>query len=222
MELMNGTRDWVRVVGVIDDIRSDNPAVASRETIYFPHLLQAAWGTMAVVVRAEKDPETLVPAIRKQIAKMDPELPVAAVRTMDDYVSEALAPTRFAMILIVVFAGVALALASVGLYGVISSLVRQRTHEFGVHMAFGAERPQILKMVVWRGFGLSVAGVIIGLAASLALTRLLTGLLTGVTATDPTTFASVAALLTFVTLVASVVPAHRAVRVDPMEALRYE
>jgi len=146
---------------------------------------------------------------------------VAAVTLMDDYVRLAMGPTRFAMILIGLFAAVALVLASVGLYGVIASLVRQRTHEIGVYMAFGAERPHILRMVVRRGVALAVAGVFVGLLVSLALTRAVSSLLTGVTATDPATFLSVSILLTAVTLMASLIPAHRAVRVDPMEALRY-
>ena len=148
-------------------------------------------------------------------------MPVAAVTTMEEYVRLAKGPTRFAMILIGIFAGVALVLASVGLYGVISSLVRQRTHEIGVYMAFGAESPHILRMVVRRGVTLAVAGVIVGLLVSLALTRAVASLLTGVTATDPATFLAVGLLLTVVTLLASYIPAHRAVRVDPMEALRH-
>lgn len=214
---------WLKVVGVIENIRSDNPAQEGRESIYFPYRTQGAFFTMSVVVRsATGDPAALVPAIRAEVARLDPDLPVAAVATMDDLVRQATAPTRFAMILIGIFAGVALLLASVGLYGVISSLVRQRTHEIGLYMAFGAEKPQILRMVVWRGVTLAVAGVVAGLLASLALTRVVAGLLTGVTATDPPTFLAVGVLLTVVTVLATYIPAQRAVRVDPMEALRYE
>jgi putative ABC transport system permease protein len=217
-----GERQWVKVVGVVDDIRSVHPSVQGRETVYFPYLMHGAFNSMTVVLRTQTDPAAIAPRVRDEVAKMDADLPVAAVMTMQDYVSEATAPTRFAMILISIFAGVALVLASVGLYGVISSLVRQRRHEIGLHMAFGAERPHILRMVVWKGFGLAAAGVVIGLGVSLALTRLVSGLLTGVTPTDPTTFGFVAVLLTGVTLIASFVPAQRAVRVDPMDALRYE
>ncbi len=215
-------RMWLKVVGVVDNIRSVDPSMDGRETIYFPYRLQGSWFSLNVVVRTSKDPSSVMPAIRAEVEKMDPYLPVAGVLTMKQYVGYATAPTRFAMILIAIFAGVALVLASIGLYGVISSLVRHRTHEIGLYMAFGAERPHILRMVMWRGFALSVAGVVLGIGASLALTRVVAGLLTGVTATDPVTFAAVAGLLTAVTLVASFVPAHRAVRVDPMEALRYE
>jgi predicted permease len=214
---------WLKVVGVIEDIRSDNPGQPSREAIYFPHRTQGAWITMAVVARAETDdPAALVPAIRAEIEKLDSDLPVAAVGTMDDYVRRATDSTRFVMILTGIFAGLALLLASIGLYGVISSLVRQRTHEIGLYMAFGAESPHILRMVVRRGMILAIAGVVVGLLTSLALTRVVAGLLTGVTATDPPTFVAVGALLTVVTVLASYIPAHRAVRVDPMEALRYE
>lgn len=215
--------EWLRVVGVVENIRSDNPAQPSREAIYFPYRTQGAFFTMAVVVRTEtRKAATLIPAIRAEVAELDPDLPVAAVATLSDLVHRATAPTRFAMILIGIFAGVALVLASVGLYGVISSLVRQRTHEIGLYMAFGAERPHILTMVVRRGVALAIAGVVVGLLTSLALTRVVAGLLTGVTATDPPTFLAVGALLTVVTVLASYIPAHRAVRVDPMEALRYE
>jgi putative ABC transport system permease protein len=212
---------WLKVVGVVDDVRSQDPRTLGRETIYFPYRLQGAFFNVTMAVRTKKDPAALVPAIRAQVAAMDSDMPVAAVTTMDDYVRMAKGPTRFAMILIGIFAGVALLLASVGLYGVISSLVRQRTHEIGVYMAFGAESPHILRMVVRRGATLAIAGVIVGLLVSLALTRAVSSLLTGVTATDPATFLAVGVLLTVVTLLASYIPAHRAVRVDPMEALRY-
>jgi putative ABC transport system permease protein len=214
---------WLKVVGVVENVRSEDPRTVSRESIYFPYRLQGSFFTVTVAVRTESgEPASLVPAIRDEIANLDPDLPVAGVMTMPEYVELATAPTRFAMILIGIFAGVALLLASVGLYGVISSLVRQRTHEIGLYMAFGAESPHILRIVVRRGVTLALAGVAVGLFVSLALTRTVAGLLTGVTATDPPTFLAVGALLTVVTLVASYIPAHRAVRVDPMEALRYQ
>ncbi|MBT8461027.1 MAG: FtsX-like permease family protein, partial [Gemmatimonadetes bacterium] len=212
---------WVKVVGVVENVRSQDPRTLGRETIYFPYRLQGAFFNVTMAVRTEKDPSALVPGIRAEVASLDADMPVAAVTTMDEYVRLAKGPTRFAMILIGIFAGVALVLASVGLYGVISSLVRQRTHEIGVYMAFGAESPHILRMVVRRGVTLAIAGVVVGLLVSLALTRAVASLLTGVTATDPATFLAVGLLLTVVTLLASYIPAHRAVRVDPMEALRY-
>jgi len=212
---------WVKVVGVVENVRSQDPRTLGRETIYFPYRLQGAFFNITMAVRTEKDPASLVPSIRAEVAALDSDMPVAAVTTMDDYVRLAKGPTRFAMIVIGIFAGVALVLASVGLYGVISSLVRQRTHEIGVYMAFGAESPHILRMVIRRGVSLAIAGVVVGLLASLALTRAVASLLTGVTATDPATFLAVGVLLTLVTLLASYIPAHRAVRVDPMEALRH-
>jgi predicted permease len=217
-----GTEDrWVKVVGVVENVRSQDPRVAGRETIYFPYRLQGAFFNITMAVRADGDPVRLVPSIRDAVASLDAEMPVAAVTTMDEYVRLAMGPTRFAMILIGIFAGVALALALIGLYGVIASLVRQRTHEIGVYMAFGAETPHILGMVVRRGVALAIAGVLLGVLASLALTRAVSSLLTGVTATDPATFVAVALLLAAVTLMASFIPAHRAIRVDPMDALRY-
>ncbi len=212
---------WVKVVGVVENVRSQDPRTLGRETIYFPYRLQGAFFNVTMAVRTAKDPASLVPSIRAEVATLDSDMPVAAVTTMDEYVRLAKGPTRFAMIVIGIFAGVALVLASVGLYGVISSLVRQRTHEIGVYMAFGAESPHILRMVIRRGVSLAIAGVVVGLLASLALTRAVASLLTGVTATDPATFLAVGVLLTLVTLLASYIPAHRAVRVDPMEALRH-
>jgi ABC-type antimicrobial peptide transport system permease subunit len=209
------------VVGVVENARSEDPRTLGRETIYFPYRLQGAFFNVTMAVRTEKDPVSLVPAIRAEVSALDSDMPVAAVTTMEEYVRMAKGPTRFAMILIAIFAGVALVLASVGLYGVISSLVRQRTHEIGVYMAFGAESPHILRMVVRRGVTLAIAGVVVGFLASLALTRAVASLLTGVTATDPATFLAVGVLLTVVTLLASYIPAHRAVQVDPMEALRH-
>lgn len=220
--VLSGAQDWVEVVGVVENVRWDDPAKEDRPTIYFPHFYQAGYPFMNVAVRADADPTAVVGMVRELVSSMDPELPVAGVRTMDSYVAEALAPIRFTMILIAIFAAAALLLATVGLYGVISSSVKQRTREIGVHMAFGADRSRILRMVLRRGLTLSATGILVGLLASVALSRVFERTLTGVTAMDPATFAAVAGLLTVVALVASFFPAHRATRVDPMVALRYE
>jgi putative ABC transport system permease protein len=214
--------EWVTVVGVVETVLSEGPDKETRETIYLPYLQQGAFPAMNVVVRAGKDPTWIVGGVRGIMAKMDPTVPVAGVRTMQSYVDDALAQTRFAAIMIALFALVALVMATVGISGVISSSVRQRRHEIGVHMAFGAPGSQILGLVLRRGLALTAAGVVLGIAVSLALTRVVGSLLTGVSATDPATFVSVAVLLTVVAAAASVVPAARALRVDPGKALRYE
>jgi ABC-type antimicrobial peptide transport system permease subunit len=141
---------------------------------------------------------------------------------MDHIIARSLASRRFAMILLAVFAALALVLASIGIYGVISYIAGQRTHEIGIRMALGAQRSHVLKIVLGQGARLALLGVVIGLAAAVGLTRLMTTILYGVSATDPLTFSAVAIVLTLVALVACYIPARRAMRVDPIVALRYE
>jgi putative ABC transport system permease protein len=164
----------------------------------------------------------LVAAMKSQIQEIDKDLPIADVKTMRQLLSESVSGRRFNMLLLAVFAGVALVLAAVGIYGVMSYSVSQRTHEIGIRMALGAQTSDVLKLVVGEGMLLALAGVAIGLVASLFLTRLMSSLLFGVSATDPITFALIAVILTGVALAASLVPARRAIKVDPMVALRYE
>jgi len=173
-------------------------------------------------VRTAGDPLSLVASVKDQIWAVDKDQPIWAVRTMEEIVSQWLAPRRFNLLLLGVFASLALSLASVGIYGVISYAVSQRTREIGVRMALGAGRRDIVKMIVGQGLALTLGGVATGLLASLALTRWLESLLFGVSATDPLTFAGVALLLTLVALLACYVPARRATKVDPMAALRNE
>ena len=153
---------------------------------------------------------------------MDPEVPMADIRLMDDYIAEAAAQTQFTLTLISVFAAMALVLASIGLYGVISYSVRQRTREIGVRMAFGADEKSIVRLVVRRGMALGLAGVGVGIVVAFVLTRTVSSLLYGVSAIDPVTFLAIPLVLVAVTAVASYVPARRATRVNPVEALRDE
>ena len=177
---------------------------------------------MSIVVRTGSNPLNLVAAMKSQIQEIDKDLPIADVKTMRQLLSESVSGRRFNMLLLTVFAAVALVLAAVGIYGVMSYSVSQRTHEIGIRMALGAQTSDVLKLVVGEGMLLALAGVAVGLVASLFLTRLMSSLLFGVSATDPLTFALISVMLTGVALAASLVPARRATKVDPMVALRYE
>jgi ABC-type antimicrobial peptide transport system permease subunit len=177
---------------------------------------------MTLVVKAAQHPLALVPAVRATVRRLDPAVPLANVRTMDEVVAASKAAPRLAGGLLALFAGLALALAAIGVYGVLSYAVTERTSEIGVRMALGAEARQVLRMVLGDGLRLAAAGVGCGLLLALALTRLMGALLHEVSAVDPATFGGVAALLVAVAVLASLLPARRATRVDPATALRCE
>jgi putative ABC transport system permease protein len=177
---------------------------------------------VTTVVRSTGAPEALAAPIREAVAGFDSDLPLSGVRTMASYVDEATAAERFTSLLISIFALVALLLAGIGLYGVVSAIARNRTREIGVMMAFGAGSPHILSRVVRRGLALALVGLGVGALASFGVMRLLASSFPRVPSVDPTTYLAVAALLLGVTLLASLIPAARAARIDPMVALRYE
>ncbi len=177
---------------------------------------------MLMVVRTANDPRSLVEAARRQVASLDRNTPIYHVETLDQYFSESVAVPRFISLLLAGFAGVALLLACLGIYGVIAYIVVRRTREIGIRMALGARKGDVLRMVIGEGLRPALAGVVIGIIGALKLTRLLSGLLYGVKPTDPVTFAAVSLILTGVALLASYIPARRATNVDPTVALRYE
>ena len=191
--------------------------------MYVPHRQDAGWGGLSLVVRArDAQPESLVGRVREEVRALDRELPVYDVKTLAKVVANSTAYRRVAMFLMAGFACAALLLAGVGLYGVVSYSVAQRTHEIGVRMALGAQGRDVLRLVIRQGMAPALLGVGVGLVCALALTRVMSSLLFGVTATDPLTFAGVALLLSVVALVSCYLPARRATKVDPMVALRYE
>jgi predicted permease len=216
--------DWRTVVGVVEDVKNAGLDKPTATELYIPYLQTAGLGlrTGYVIVRAKGDAARMVGPSRGVIHEIDSSLPVAEVRTMDEVLSSAQARPRFLTLLLTMFSGVALVLAAVGIYGVISYSVAQRTNEFGIRMAMGAGPRDVLRMVLGQGLVLGIIGVALGAAGALALTRLIRGLLFGISSFDPLTFLVMAALLTAVTLAACWVPARRATRVDPMVALRYE
>ena len=177
---------------------------------------------MTLVIRSAIDPMQLVPSVQREIRAIDPDQPVADVRTLDAVVAKSIARPRFDTMLLGIFAAVALVLASVGLYGVMNYSATQRTQEIGIRMALGAKPGDILRLVVGQGIRLTFAGIVIGIVASFALTRVMSNLLFGITATDLPTFLGVSALLTAVAVLANYIPARRATRVNPVIALRYE
>jgi putative ABC transport system permease protein len=210
------------VVGVVARLKLNR--LNEREgfvQVYLP-AGQATNGDFAVVIKTAREPEDIMAAARQQVLALDPEQPIYDVRTLTQMRDNSLAPERLNLTLLSAFAAVALLLAAIGLYGVISFAVTQRTHEIGIRMALGAQSTDVLKMVIKQGMMLGVSGVAVGLLASLALTRLIASLLFGVSAHDPSTFAVIALLLILVALLACWIPARRATKVDPIVALRYE
>ncbi len=177
---------------------------------------------MTLVIRTRADATSVAAGARNVIQSIDSEQPVADVRTLDSLLANSIARARFSALLLAVFAGLAVALSAIGIYGVISYVVTQRGHEIGVRMALGAQSSDVVKLVLRSGMILAVMGVLLGLAGAFALTRVMTSLLFGVTPTDAFTFASVSALLLLIALVACYLPARRATKLDPLAALRYE
>jgi putative ABC transport system permease protein len=196
----------------------DTPA---EPTVYWPHP-ELVMSEMTIVVRTANEPLALVSAVRNELQQMDPEQPMAAVSTMDQLLAGTLSRSRFTMLVLGVFAALALILACVGIYGVIAYSVTQRTQEFGIRMALGANRRDVFRLVLGEGTRLTLLGIGLGIVAGLIVTRLMATLLYGVSATDPLTFTAVTLLLAFVGLAACYIPARRATKVDPIVALRYE
>ncbi|MEJ2009499.1 MAG: ABC transporter permease [Acidobacteriota bacterium] len=212
---------WMTIVGVVAHVRYRSLEAPSRVQVYWPEA-QMPSGSMSLAIRTSVSPLSLVPAVEKAILSVDPNQPVYDVRTMEQLRSEWLSQRFLSLLLVGLFAGIALALAAVGIYGVMAYSVTRRTHEIGVRMALGAERRDVLRLVIGQGLKLALIGVCVGVAAALALTRFLASLLYGVKPTDPLTFVAVSLVLIAVALAACYIPARRATRVDPMEALRYE
>ncbi len=177
---------------------------------------------MTVITKASADPNQLVAALRQQVKAIDPDQPIYNIRTMDEIRAESVAPERLNLTLLSIFAGIALVLAVVGIYGVMSYTVTQRTHEIGIRMAIGAQPRDVFRMVIGQGMSLALIGIALGLVGAYGLSRLMASMLFGIEATDPATFASIAVLLTGVALVACYIPGRRATKVDPVESLRYE
>jgi predicted permease len=212
---------WLTVVGVVGVVKQYGLDIDTKMVTYFPY---ATWlnGEMFVTARTTGDPAALANSIVEQVHAIDADVPVFDIATMQQRVHDSVARQRFAMTMLGAFAVFAMILAAVGVYGVMSFLVTQGTSDIAIRMALGAQRGTILSLVMQQGMGLALIGIAAGVVGALSLTHLMSGLLFGVSATDPMTFAGVAVLLTLVTLAACYFPARRAMRVDPMVALRYE
>src|SRR5688500_8463460 len=207
------------VVGVVADLRYFGVEDAGEAIVYVPHA-QDSWGRMRFVLRTTADPATVIASARREIAALDPDIALALVSTMDDLKRNALAAPRFTTWLLSGFAGMALLLVAIGLYGVLSYSISQRTHEIGIRMALGAHAGDVLRMVVREAVVLVTLGIIVGGAGALALSRVMESLLYEVSAKDPATLAVVVAVLGVVGALAAWIPARRATRVDPLIALR--
>ncbi|MBA2341405.1 MAG: ABC transporter permease [Pyrinomonadaceae bacterium] len=219
---------WREIVGVVGHVRQYGLDEEGRPEIYRPWTqINPKWiadymRAMDLVIKTSDEPSSLVAAIRREVQSLDRDQPLGNVRTLESLMAEAVAPRRFSLLVLGVFALIALLLSAVGLYGVLSYVVTQRTREIGVRMALGAQTRDVLKLIISQGIRLALAGVGLGLLAAFAFTRLMSSLLFGVSASDPLTFVGIAALLMFVALLSCWLPARRATKVDPIIALRYE
>jgi predicted permease len=212
---------WLTVVGVVGNVKHYALDTDSRVALYMPHP-QAPFGSMSVVARTTADPLSLAAAVTREARAMDPNAPIYDVKTMEQWLLESLARRRFSMFALGLFAVVAMTLAAVGIYGVMSYAVAERTREIGIRMAMGAHSRKVFSLVIGHGMTLAGIGLGIGLAGAFAMTRVMASLLFGVSATDPLTFSGIALLLAGVGFAACYLPARRAAKVDPMIALRYE
>ena len=213
---------FLTVLGVVGRVKMESLGTDSKRVQgYFP-FAQIPGAGMTVILKAAGDPNQLIAAVRQQVKAIDPDQPIYSVRTMDDIRAESVAPERLNLTLLSIFAGIALVLAVVGIYGVMSYTVTQRTHEIGIRMAIGAQPRDVFRMVIGQGMMLALIGVACGLIGAFGLTRLMASMLFGVEPMDPMTFAAIAVLLTGVALVACYVPGRRATKVDPVVSLRYE
>jgi putative ABC transport system permease protein len=212
---------WMTIVGVVGDVSYSGLDAAPEPTVYFP-FRQATSDTQFVVVRTAGEPGSVATAARQIVAGLDKDLPIADLSTMDEVMTASMASPRFRTTLVSIFAAVGLLLAAIGIYGVMSYAVTERTHEIGVRAALGADRGDLMRLVLGETIALAAAGISLGLAGALLTTRLIRVLLFRVEPTDPITFAGISVVLAMAALAASYIPARRAMRVDPMVALRYE
>jgi putative ABC transport system permease protein len=227
---MDKSPNWLTVVGVAKDAKQDEWAARPDIEMYLPYLQnheyqenpKSPFAFLTLVARATGDPAALASAIEGQVRSLDSDVPVSQVQTMEHVVQAATAQPRFYLLLLGTFAAVAMVLAAVGIYGVMSYSVSRRTHEMGIRMALGAERRDVLWLVVGQGMVLALVGAVVGLLGALGLTRLMASLLYGVQPDDPITFLVVTLVLCLVALAANYIPARRATKIDPMAALRYE
>jgi predicted permease len=208
--------------GVVGDVRQRGLAEPPALKMYIVNSQPAVPNPGTFVIRTRVAPEAAVGAVRQVVRDLDPQLPVANLMPLSEFAGRTITSQRVAMWLLAMFAGLALALAAIGIYGVLSYAVASRTQEIGMRMALGARPGDILKLITWQGMKLAIAGLLMGLATAFALQRVIGNLLYGVTATDPTTIAGVASLLSSVALVACYLPARRATKVDPLVALRHQ
>jgi putative ABC transport system permease protein len=209
------------IVGVVGDTRASSLLTEGGAQIYVPHAQDASWNFMALVIRTAGDPAVLAPAVRHEVQMLDHDQPVYNVRTMNDVVANSIGTQRLSMQLFAAFAVSALLLAAVGIYGVMAYSVTQRTQEIGIRMALGAQRRDILRLVVRQGLLLTLIGVAVGIVGAFALTRAISTLLFGVSTTDLATFIAVPLFLIFVSLAACYLPARRASKVNPVQALAH-
>jgi putative ABC transport system permease protein len=211
----------LEIVGIVGDVRHRSLRRMPDPEVYVPHA-QAPFNNMTLVVRAKSDLGSIIAGVRNEVRAMDKDLPVYDVRTLDHYLVSSIAHPRFNTLLLAVFAGIALILAAVGLYGVMSYAVAQRTHEIGIRVALGAQARDVLKLIMGQGMKLALTGLVIGVAGASALARVMSTLLFGISTLDPATFTVIPLLLAAIALLACYIPARRATKVDPIVALRYE
>jgi putative ABC transport system permease protein len=213
--------EWITIVGVLADTKMYGLANPARLEVYIP-FRQRKRNVMALLVKSRNEPDALASAVRGVVASIDKEQPIFGIATMQEVVNASVSTRRVTLVLLGLFSGLALALAAIGIYGVVSYSVTQRAKEIGIRVALGAQRRDVLGLVLQQGGKIALIGIAIGSAASFGLTRLMATLLYSVSAFDPATFAEVAFVLACLAMLACYIPARRALRLDPMIALRHE